>query len=363
MIYFDNAATGGKKPLAVQNAVIAALRASANPGRSGHRLSVACAEEVYRCRCALSDYFHGYGPDRVVFTKNCTEALNIAIFSAARNCHVVTTELEHNSVLRPLAYLKNHTVCPLNEGRLDPERIKSLLTPETKAVIVTLASNVTGYAPDIAAIKSLLPEDVLLLCDGAQACGHVDVDMQALGIDALAVAGHKGMCGIQGTGVLLFSERFQPSPILYGGTGTESFSTAMPDYYPERLEAGTLNFPAIAALHEGISYLKTHAAAARKSVFALTRQLCAGLEKSVILYSRPNPYGIVAFASEKKSSEQIAFELSEYYDIAVRGGLHCAPLVHRAVDRTEGGSVRVSVSEWNTPREVDRLLYALNVLL
>lgn len=364
MIYFDNAATGGRKPPTVQNAVMAALKHCANPGRSGHRLSVAFAEEVYRCRCALSDYFHGYGAERVIFTKNCTEALNIAIFSAVGQGHAVTTVLEHNSVLRPLAQLGNVSVCPLTEEKLDPQHLVSLCRADTKAVIVTLASNVTGYAPDIATIRSLLPKDVLLICDGAQACGHVDIDIRELGIDALAVAGHKGMCGIQGSGALLFSERFDPAPLLFGGTGTESFSALMPDYYPERLEAGTLNYPAIAALHEGVLYLKENTTRIRATVFAHTKRLIDGLSAlPVTVYSRPNPYGIVSFSNENKQSEQIAFELSEHYDIAVRGGLHCAPLIHRAIDRTEGGSVRVSVSEWNTAREIDRLLAALKTLL
>ena len=206
MIYFDNAATGGFKPDGVVTAAESALEFCANPGRSGHKLSLACLERVYACRKILCDFFGGYGYDRVVFTKNCTEALNIAIFGTLeRGDEVVTTVAEHNSVLRPLEKLKDDGVkvsyAPLNaNGEIDVEALAKLVTSATKAVIITLASNVTGTAPDLSAVKSALPESCFLICDGAQACGHVEINMQKSGIDALAVAGHKGMLGIQGSG-------------------------------------------------------------------------------------------------------------------------------------------------------------------
>ncbi|MGN1235561.1 MAG: aminotransferase class V-fold PLP-dependent enzyme, partial [Christensenellaceae bacterium] len=239
MIYFDHAATGGLKPPEVLRAVHAALAVSANPGRSGHRLSMAAAERVYRTRRLLDEYFSGYGPERVVFTKNCTEALNIAIHSLQG--HVVTTELEHNSVLRPLFARGNYSICPLKNGAIEVDLLLSYLRADTVALVITLASNVTGYAPDVKALRKKLPPSVLLICDGAQYCGHKRLSLREWGIDALAVAGHKGMYGIQGSGVLLFSERFSPVPLLQGGTGTDSTSLAMPEYYPERLESGTLN--------------------------------------------------------------------------------------------------------------------------
>ena len=359
VIYFDNAATGGTKPDEVLLAVKSVLAQCANPGRSGHRLSVSMAERVFLTRSRLSSYFGGYGADRVVFTKNCTEALNIAIFSLQG--HIVTTALEHNSVLRPLSARGNYTVCPLKEGKIDPEELVALVRPDTQALVISLASNVTGYAPNIRAIRALLPKDVLLVCDGAQYGGHLPLSMKQLGIDALALAGHKGINGIQGSGVLLFSHRFSPPPRLFGGTGTESNRLDMPDCYPERLEAGTLNYPAIVSLHEGILALQTNG---EHDMTRMTKYLHAALSRlPLILYSSPNPFGILSFASEKRSSEEIAAILSADFDIATRGGLHCAPLIHKAIDRTEGGSLRVSLGYQNTYREMDQFLCALRKIL
>ena len=208
MIYFDNAATGGFTPDCVVSAATAALKAGANPGRSGHRLSIACLERVYTVRRTLCEFFGGYSYDRVIFTKNCTEALNCAILGTLKEGdEVVTTVAEHNSVLRPLEFLKARGVsveyAPLNaEGEIDAEAFGRLVTHKTRAAVVTLASNVTGTAPDILKIKEHLPEGCLLICDGAQACGHTGIDMKSAGIDALAVAGHKGMLGLQGSGAV-----------------------------------------------------------------------------------------------------------------------------------------------------------------
>ena len=203
MIYFDNAATGGRKPDRVLTAVSSAIKVCANPGRSGHKLSLACATLVQNCRYALTDFFNGYGFDRVVFTKNCTEALNIALLGTLRQGdHVILSCMEHNSVLRPLERLKRlgvitYDVCPLRgnvkngEAQITAENVRALLKPNTRLVALTTASNVNGSIPDIKKIKSVLPNDVLLLCDGAQGGGHIVLDMQQTGIDLLALAGHK----------------------------------------------------------------------------------------------------------------------------------------------------------------------------
>ena len=368
MIYFDNAATGGFKPDSVISAVTAALKCCANPGRSGHSLSVACLERVYACRKLLSEFFGGYGYERVVFTKNCTEALNIAILGTFKSGdEVVTTVAEHNSVLRPLEFLKGRGVtvkyAPLNgEGDVDVRALAGLVTAKTKAVIVTLASNVTGAAPDIAEISRSVPEGCLLICDGAQACGHIKIDMQKSGIDALAVAGHKGMLGIQGSGALVFSERFNPSPIMFGGTGSESINLNMPDFYPDKLESGTLSYPAIVSLGEGALYLKSHMYENRDRTLYLADLTLNGLSAigGIKLYSLSNHYGIVAFAFEKLQSEMAAYRLSEEYSICVRGGLHCAPLMHEAL--SSDGLVRVSLSAFNNEREVDYFLRAAEKL-
>ncbi len=359
MIYLDNAATGGVKPETVRLAVAKALEQCANPGRSGHTASVRCAEQVFRAREALSRYFDGYGAERVAFTKNCTEALNIAIRSLRG--HVVTTELEHNSVLRPLLSRGNVSFCPADGGGIDPYALVRLVRRDTEAVILTLASNVTGYAPDFRLVRKLLPDRILLVCDGAQYCGHLPLSLRKSGIDALAVAGHKGMLGIQGSGALLFSDRFHPVPVLYGGTGTESFSAEMPDYYPERLEAGTLSYPAIVSLLAGTQYLEKHGEQDESARSALLHREMS--KRRVFLYSAPNPFGILSFAHAEIGSEEFAALLSERYDIAVRGGLHCAPRAHAAIDRTAGGSVRASFGFGNTDEEISPFLAAIDEIV
>lgn len=366
MIYLDNAATGGFKPLSVQNAVFASMKACANPGRSGHRLSLALSERVFACRRLLCDLFGGAAYDRVVFTKNCTEALNLALLGTLeRGDHVVTTCLEHNSVLRPLEYLKkqgviSYDVAPLDDGVLQPQAVLSLVKENTRAVCVTSASNVTGQCPNLAAIRRGLPENVLFIVDGAQGAGHIALDMKSLGIDALALAGHKGLHAIQGAGALLFSERFSPRPVLFGGTGSESFSLDMPAFYPDALESGTLSYPAICSLFEGAIVVKTMRAEGETTLLNLTRALCTALNAlpAYRVYSSPNGCGIVSFEHKDIPSEELAGILSDRFDIAVRGGQHCAPLVHRALG-TQNGLVRASFSPFQSVREVNALVGAL----
>ena len=370
MIYFDNAATGGTKPDSVVRAVLSTIEGvCANPGRSGHALSVAAAENVLACRKLLCRFFGGESWERVIFTKNCTEALNAAIFGAAETADAsaplfVTTDAEHNSVLRPLFALERAgrvrlRIVPLRGGKIEPADIAAA-AQGAAAVAMTLASNVTGMRIDPAAVRALLPRDTLLICDGAQACGHIPVHMRRAGIDALAVAGHKGMHAIQGAGALLLSCRFSPAPLLYGGTGSLSARTDMPDFFPDRLESGTVSCPAIASLAEGTLYASAHMRNDARTLTRLTRQLCAGLSAlpRIRVYSEPNPCGIVAFACEGLQSELFAQMLSDDHGIAVRGGLHCAPRMHAALGTGEG-LVRASLSAFNTAAEVAACLDAV----
>ncbi len=369
MIYFDNAATGGFKPTSVVSATKTALEFCANPGRSGHKLSLACLDRVYSCRKILCEFFGGYSYDRVIFTKNCTEALNIAILGGINGGDkVVTTVAEHNSVLRPLEQLKNYGVkvsyAPLSQnGEIDMSALYSQVTSNTKAVILTLASNVTGAAPTIKEVRKNIPDSVLLICDGAQACGHIDIDMRGLGIDALAVAGHKGMLGIQGSGALLFSERFNPKPVMFGGTGSESNNLNMPDFYPDALESGTLSYPAIISLGEGALYLQTNMSQHIRTLTNLTEYLIENLAKieGVKLYSKPNPFGLVAFNLSNMQSEMAAYTLSERFDICVRGGLHCAPKMHGAL--SSEGIIRASLSPFNTLNECKLFIDAVKQMV
>ncbi|MBQ9729571.1 MAG: aminotransferase class V-fold PLP-dependent enzyme [Clostridia bacterium] len=367
MIYLDNAATGGRKPDAVLSAVRSAIVVSANPGRSGHKLSLALATQVLNCRKELSNFFSGYGYERVVFTKNCTEALNLALLGTLEEGdHVVVTCLEHNSVLRPLHHLNktrgvSYSVCPLTNGEIDPEKLLSLITARTRAVVVTAASNVTGVLCPLREIGNKLPENVLFFCDGAQGAGHFPISMQDYKIDVLTLAGHKGLMGIQGSGALLFSPRVQPKPVLFGGTGTTSHLLEMPDFYPDCLEAGTLSYPAVISLLEGVRFLKGNMPKLASEVFNHTKALCSAMETlpDYICYSKPNPCGIVAFRHRTLPSEWVATELSEQYGIALRGGLHCAPLAHQALGSEEYGLLRASFSHFNTPAERNALFTAL----
>lgn len=370
MIYLDNAATGGFKPASVQSAVLASMRSCANAGRSGHRLSVALAERVLACRELLSGLFGGYGFERVVFTQSCTEALNIALIGTLeRGDHVVLSCLEHNSVLRPLVHLADegvieYDIAPLTDGKLLPETVAALIRPNTRLCCVTAASNVTGYTPDLAAIRAAIPEHVLFVVDGAQGAGHLPLSMRDTGIDALALAGHKGLHAIQGAGALLFSGRLSPRPILFGGTGSESFNPHMPDFYPDRLESGTLSYPAVTSLFEGALLVKAHGKQYAERLTALTAAAWKGLSEmeEIAPYFAPNPCGIASFSHRRIPSEEVASRLSEEFDIAVRGGLHCAPLAHRALGTFPDGLVRASFSPFQTEREVKALLAALKRL-
>lgn len=371
MIYFDNAATGGFKPRAVTDAACTVTRyLSANPGRSGHRLSLSGAEIVYNCRSVLAKTFNA-DSDRVIFTKNCTEALNQAIFGTLKvGGHIITTVYEHNSVLRPLYTLKEKGLISLDivlptDGKSIVDAIKEKINPQTYMIVCTAASNVTGDILPIKEIGEIANRNGLLfLVDGAQGGGHIHLDLKEQKISMLALAGHKGLYGIMGSGVLIIDEHTQVEPLIHGGTGSESFNLFQPKSYPERLEAGTLNLPAIASLLEGVKYLSNNRLAFFNHLTSATATLIDGLEKipTVKCYSKPNGVGIVAFSLDRPSSE-IADILNAEYDIAVRGGIHCAPLMHKHLGTDEHGLIRVSLAVQNSSREVTFFLRAISEIV
>ncbi len=367
MIYFDNAATGGFKPSAVKDSAINTIRfLNANPGRSGHRLSVMGAEMVFRARSELAKFF-GANEDRVVFTKNCTEALNLAIFgSLKKGDHVITTVFEHNSVLRPLFYLEKNGIISLSvvddKNRPIEDEIAKNVKDDTRLVAVSHVSNVTGKTQDLKKIGKVCKENnIIFLSDCAQSAGHIPINLTTDNVDVITFAGHKGMYGIMGIGGLVFNNNIEIEPIIFGGTGTESFSTFQPRYYPEKLESGTLNLPAISALYEGTVYIKNYRELFSKTLYSLTEKCIDSLKKidNVKVYSAPNCSGIVAFLIKNKTSDEVADLLSSEYDIAVRGGLHCAPLMHKYLNTFDTGLVRVSFAPQNTQRE---LLVFLNAV-
>ena len=370
MIYFDNAATGGFKPSAVVDSITNSIRyINANAGRSGHRLSVSAGMNILHAREAICEFFGGESPDRVIFTKNCTEALNIAIFGCIeKDSHIISTVTEHNSVLRPLTYLKNKgditlSLADIDEnGRILPQSVISLINENTKVIIINLVSNVTGNYTDIKTISDFIKDkNIILICDAAQAAGHIELNITELNIDVLCVAGHKGMCGVQGSSCLVFNKKTDIKPFMFGGTGSESFNLNQPSVYPERLECGTLNYPAILSLYEGTVYVKRNIQSFSRTLKSLTNELIEGLKRinNIEIFSEPNPCGIVSFRHLTMQSEEIAYILSEKYDIAVRGGLHCAPLIHKALGTDSGGLVRVSLCPHNKYGEIMAFLAAI----
>lgn len=372
MIYLDNAATGGFKPHSVIDCAETTIRyLSANPGRSAHRLSVVGMQTIVNTRNAFANYFT-CNSDRVIFTKNCTEALNVAIFGTLKNGgHVITTVYEHNSVLRPLTALKEKGLISLDivepYGEKDiVSAIKEKIQDNTYMIVCTAVSNVTGLELPIADIGKLAKEKGLIfLVDGAQGGGHVDLNIKENNISMLCLAGHKGLCGIMTSGVLLIEDGLEVEPLIYGGTGSESFNLSQPTCYPERLESGTLNLPAISSLFEGLKYIMPNRKNFAIHLYSMTEKLIKSLDKieGITTYSKPNQSGIVAFSVKDFSSEHVADVLNKNYDIAVRGGLHCAPLIHKFLGTFDNGLVRVSLAVQNSSKEIAFLLSALKDIL
>lgn len=369
MIYFDNAATGGFKPFKVVDTVFDTIKnLNANAGRSGHKLSYLATEAVFETRKTVADFFGLKKSENVVFTHNCTSALNTAIFGLyKKGSKVITTALEHNSVLRPLYELERRgeislTVITPKVGGVSAEEVKKELTPDTSLVVINYASNVNGIENDVEGIGKLLEKTkTAFVVDGAQAAGHTEINVNNQLIDALCIAGHKGLNSIQGVGAIIFSQKAKIRPLLFGGTGTDTFSKEMPEDYPEKLEAGTLNLPAIRSLKAGIDYVSGNLSYISAQLFSLTEYLIEKLSllPFIKIQSIPNKYGIVSFSHDEIPSQELAQILSDKYDIAVRGGFHCAPLMHKYLKTHKLGTVRVSFAPQNTRREINVLLSAL----
>ncbi len=371
MIYLDNAATGGYKINAVISAVEKANRyLLANPGRSGHKLSRVGLELSYSTREIMSNCF-GCPTEKVIFTKNCTEALNLAIFGANINGReVLTTVYEHNSVLRPLYHLKDLGKITLKILRPSKDEdilslIKKEVTINTGMVVTTSISNVTGEVLPVSKIGEFLSQrNIFFVVDGAQGGGHIPLSLEKDHISALCLAGHKGLYGLMGTGALLLGESVDINPLLYGGTGDYTLLKTQPDAYPEKLEAGTLNLSGIASLKEGVAYAHKNLSNFSEFLRSITELTIEGLKKidGVKCYSTPNPAGIVAFSVKDVSSSEIAETLDKEFNIAVRGGLHCAPLLHEHLKTLETGLVRASFSAHNKTFEAHALISAVKTI-
>lgn len=359
MIYLDSAATSFLKPPAVRQAVLGAMQHMTSPGRGGHRLAMAAAETVYRCRQEAAALFHMEDVSRVVFTMNATHALNIAIRSLLKpGDAVVISGWEHNAVTRPLHALGAKV--RIARGRLfEPEAVLDdfrRALPGAKAAVCTHVSNVFGFVLPIEEIAALCHDaGVPLIVDAAQSAGVLDVDMAKLHAAFIAMPGHKGLLGPQGTGLLLCGR--DGAPLLYGGTGSSSREQTMPETLPDRHEAGTHNVPGIAGLAAGLEFVAPRRARIEALEQDRLRQLITGLRRidDLELFYAPearSQCGVLSLRSRSVDCETLAAKLSDR-GVAVRGGLHCAPLAHESGGTMETGTVRLSLSPFLSPREID----------
>ncbi len=378
MIYLDNAATSFPKPPALAETMKDFLDTEAvNPGRSGFDLSLRAGLRIDELRQNLASYFNhpDNDPNRVVFTANATDALNLAIQGVCHaGDHVVSTVLEHNSVLRPLFELQKmgitHDLAPCDErGFVHPASIEKLLRPETRLVIMTHASNVLGTIQPVQRIGEICrAKGILFLIDTAQTAGVIPVDMKATHADLLAFTGHKGLMGPTGTGGLLVGNKVEVRPIRWGGTGVRSAVRGHLEEYPYRLEAGTLNTVGLAGLGAGLEWARNHDAFNTET--QLTNRLLEGLddlpsigilglekgEKDINLAGR---LSVISLLIDGMDPAKAGMFLDADWDIAVRTGLLCAPLVHEAMGTLQGGTIRISPGPFNTPQHIDQLLEAL----
>lgn len=372
MIYFDNAATTLQKPESVARAVLEAMTTFGNPGRGVHEPALAAARAIYDARCALAQLFHGENPARIAFTANATQALNTAIKGILNpGDHVITTALEHNSVLRPLYELEEQgvelTILPADkQGRVAYDAFEAAIRDNTRAIVCTHGSNLTGNLLDIGKIGAIAKaHGLLLVVDASQTAGVIPIDVGKMNIDILCFTGHKGLLGPQGTGGLYVREGVAVRPLLTGGSGVQSHSKTHPIQMPTALEAGTLNAHGLAGLNAGVGYLlETGVDRIRQKELDLMWAFYEGVKKvpGITVYgdffSRER-CPIVSLNVRDYDSAQVSDALFCEFGIATRPGAHCAPLMHDALGTGNRGAVRFSFSHDNTMEEINFAISAL----
>ncbi len=375
MIYLDNAATTMQKPREVIDAVVEAMSSMGNAGRGVNDASLSAARIIYDTRERICRLFGGTNPRQVVFTCNSTESLNIALRGLLEpGDHVITTVLEHNSVLRPLYDLESKgtklTIVGCGEkGTLKIEDIEKAITPETKMIVCTNGSNLTGNYVELKPIGELARErGILFVVDASQTAGVFPIDVEEMKIDVLCFTGHKGMLGPQGTGGMYVREGLEIRPLKAGGTGVQTYSKAQPAQMPTALEAGTLNGHGIAGLHAALIYLETYGIDnIRAREQELMRRFYEGVRdiENVTVYgdfSAKDRCAIVTLNIGDYDSSEVSDALLTEYSISTRSGGHCAPLMHEALGTVEQGAVRFSFSHYNTDEEVDTAIQAVREL-
>jgi cysteine desulfurase family protein len=379
MIYLDNAATSWPKPPEVLKAMVDVLEhAGGNPGRSGHRLSIAAAHVVYDTREQVASFFGVSDPSRVIFTNNSTHALNIVIKGLLKpGDKVVTSSMEHNSVMRPLRALEakgvnlNIVQCAIT-GTLDLQDITEAVSQDTKLVIINHASNVVGTILPVADIATIAHEaGALFLVDASQTAGVIPIDIKKMGIDLLAFTGHKSLLGPTGTGGLIIGENVDDSqiePLMYGGTGSFSASEEQPEYLPDKFESGTPNVVGIAGLGAGIRWVSQRGVEAiREHEKELEQLLLDGLSglPNIKVYGTQDAnksIAVVSFTLQGKSTSDVGLRLDEEFGILCRIGLHCAPIAHKTIGSFPEGTVRLSPGIFTTSEDIQRTIQAIELL-
>lgn len=376
MIYFDNAATSLKRPDQVVKAVCEAMQSFGNSGRGAHGNTLDTSRQIYQVRSKVAKFFDCPLPRNVIFTSNATEALNIVIFGLfSPGDHVITTDLEHNSVLRPLYELQKNGVevdfCPADAyGRIDLVEFEKLKRLNTKAVICTHGSNLTGNVLDVRRIGEFCKEQKLLfIVDASQTAGSLPISMREMNIDVLCFTGHKALMGPQGTGGICLGKEVDIRPLKSGGTGVQTYLPYQPLEYPTRLEAGTLNGHGIAGLGAALEYIES---VGIEKIHVHEMQLAKYFSEEVQKIQGITVYGdwgknircpIVSLNYEDIESGRLADILWEEYEIAVRAGAHCAPRMHRALGTEKQGAVRFSFGWFNTKDEVEFAVNALEQII
>ncbi|RMG57678.1 MAG: aminotransferase class V-fold PLP-dependent enzyme [Deltaproteobacteria bacterium] len=372
LVYLDNAATSLPKPESVVEAVKDALTRAGNPGRSGHFLSYQSMRDLFEAREAVARLVGADDSSRIVLTPNATFALNLAIKGVLKEGdHVVTSVMEHNSVLRPLSSLSERGVEVTyveadHEGYVDPDDVIRAFRKNTKMVVLTHGSNVTGAVNDVASVgKATRERGILFLVDASQTAGVRHINVEEMGVDLLAAPGHKALFGPQGTGFLYVREGIRVEPLVEGGTGSRSEEPRHPEFYPDRLEAGTLNSVGFAGLVEGIAFVEGKGI---ENIYAHERELTSRLleslrgERRIVVYGpggTRDRLGVVLVNVKGADPGEVAMVLDEKHGIMVRAGLHCAPFAHRVLGTFPEGGVRISFSAMNTKEDADMAVRAL----
>ena len=362
MIYLDNAATSYIKPKEVVMTMCEQLyRGCANPGRGGHSLSVASGEILYNTRLKLAELFNIQNPERIVFCKNTTEALNFGIKGVmAKGGHIITTSMEHNSVIRPIKSLEKrgvfHSVLRADKnGLLDINRLEKMICRDTKLIVMTHSSNVCGNVYDIERAAQIAHKyGVIFMVDAAQSAGSLNIN--AKNFDLVAFPGHKGLLGPMGTGGLYVAEGIKIFPLIEGGTGSVSESLIQPDFFPDILESGTQNVPAIAGLGAAVEFLLKEgidAIGEREKFLRLRFEEKIKNMKNISMYGGEKKTAITAFNIDGIDCVEVAQRLNDDFGIAVRSGLHCAVLAHESLGTKATGCIRASFGYFNTAKEVD----------